>query len=231
MFDIDFSPYIASFIAIAGIHIMAVISPGPDVALTIRNSLLHSRKVGMAGALGTTAGILVHLTYTVFGIGYIVAEMPVLMNIIRLAGAAYLIYLGYMSFKSTDQNNPDLTSLEERLHNDDAKEVVQSPTTLTPWKAFRIGIINNLLNPLVILLFIGILSSYITSETPPVIQFLYGAMMVMITFLWFSFVVLFFSIDKIRAQFLKLGKWLERLTGGVLIAFGVKVAFLAARAL
>jgi threonine/homoserine/homoserine lactone efflux protein len=120
-----------------------------------------------------------------------------------------------------------MTDLEERVQ----KGTLHTSVTLTPWKAFRIGIINNLLNPLVILLFIGILSSYITTATPTLIQFLYGTMMVVITFLWFSFVALFFSIDAIRGQFLKLGNWLERLTGGVLIAFGIKVAFLAARAL
>ena len=135
MFDFEMSAYIASFIAIASIHIAAVIMPGPDVALTIRNSLLHSRKVGMAGALGTTTGMCIHLTYTVFGIGYLVAEMPWLMNAIRLAGAAYLMYLGYMSFKSTGDSMGDLT-----IQKDENTKV------LTPWKAYSIGVINNVLN-------------------------------------------------------------------------------------
>ena len=219
MFDFEMSAYIASFIAIASIHIAAVIMPGPDVALTIRNSLLHSRKVGMAGALGTTTGMCIHLTYTVFGIGYLVAEMPWLMNAIRLAGAAYLMYLGYMSFKSTGDSMGDLT-----IQKDENTKV------LTPWKAYSIGVINNVLNPMVILLFIGILSAYITAETPLVVQALYGLMMISITFLWFAFVALFFSVDKIRNQFLKLGKWLERLTGGALIVFGLKVVYVATRA-
>ncbi len=219
MFDFEFTTYLASFLAIASIHLMAVVSPGPDVALTIRNSLLHSRKVGLAGAFGTTTGICIHLTYTVFGIGYIVSEMPWLMAVIRLAGAAYLIYLGYHCFKSDGNSMGDLT-----VNKDDSNK-----TSLSPWKAYRIGVINNLLNPMVILLFIGILSAYITTETPAVVQGLYGAMMITITFLWFAFVAIFFSVDKIRLQFLRLGKWLERLTGGALIAFGLKVAYLATR--
>ncbi len=220
MFDFEMSAYIASFLAIASIHVVAVVSPGPDVALTIRNSLLHSRKVGLAGAFGTTTGMCIHLTYTVFGIGYIVAEMPWLMNLIRLAGAAYLMYLGYLSFKSSGGDMSDYNVNQEDI----------GKKTLTPWQAYRIGVLNNVLNPMVILLFIGILSAYITPTTPVVIQGLYGAMMIGITFAWFAFVALFFSIDKIRLQFLKLGKWLERLTGGALIAFGLKVAYLATRA-
>lgn len=218
MLDFEFSTYIASFVAIASIHTAAVISPGPDVALTIRNSLLHSRKVGLAGALGTTVGMCIHLTYTVFGIGYLVSEMPKVMTGIQLAGAVYLLYLGYHSFKSDGNAMGDLS-----LQKGDGPAI-------TPFQAFRIGVINNVLNPLVILLFIGILSAYITSETPAIVQGMYGALMISITFTWFAFVALFFSIDKIRLQFLKLGKWLERLTGGALIAFGLKVAFVASKA-
>lgn len=220
MFDFDFALYINSFIAIASIHTLAVISPGPDVALTMRNSLLHSRKVGIAGALGTTVGMCVHLTYTVFGVGYLVANIPWLMATIQLAGAAYLLYLGYQSFK------PNAGSMKDVMSPDNQN----SKITLTPFQAFRIGVINNLLNPIVILLFISILSAYITNDTPLVIQGLYGILMIAITFSWFAFVALFFSVDKIRLKFLQLGKWLERLTGGALIAFGVKVAVVAVRA-
>tara|TARA_R110002095_G_scaffold209584_1_gene196258 strand:- start:2929 stop:3594 length:666 start_codon:yes stop_codon:yes gene_type:complete len=219
MFDFDFALYINSFLAIASIHTAAVISPGPDVALTMRNSLLHSRKVGIFGALGTTTGMCIHLTYTVFGVGYLVVNMPWLMVAIQLAGAGYLLYLGYQSFK------PHASPMKDIVPSDETgpKEV------LTPFQAYRIGVINNLLNPIVILLFISILSAYITTETPFVIQGLYGVLMISITFAWFAFVAIFFSVDKIRLRFLKLGKWLERLTGGALIAFGLKIAYVVFR--
>lgn len=215
MFDFDFTLYINSFLAIAGIHTMAVISPGPDVALTMRNSLLHSRKVGLAGAFGTTTGMCIHLTYTIFGVGYLVVNMPWLMATIQVAGALYLLYLGYQSFKPNADPMKDVLSSEEK----------GSKVVLTPFQAYRIGVINNVLNPVVILLFISILSAYITPETPLVIQGLYGALMIGITFAWFAFVAIFFSIDKIRLLFFKMGKWLERLTGAALIAFGLKVAY------
>ncbi len=219
MLDFELSAYLASFLAIAMIHLTAVVSPGPDLTLTIRNSLLHSRHVGLAGALGTTTGIFIHLTYTVFGIGYLVVEMPWLMNTIRVAGAMYLLYLGYLSFRSS---NESLTDDFDKDQNPGVK--------LSPWKAYKIGVINNLLNPMVILLFIGILSGYITPETPVVIQGLYGLMMITLTFAWFTFVAMFFSIDKIRLKFLSMGHWLERIAGSALILFGLKVFYLTAKA-
>ncbi len=215
MFDFDFTLYINSFLAIASIHILAVISPGPDVALTMRNSLLHCRKVGLAGAFGTTTGMCIHLAYTIFGVGYLIVNMPWLMATIQLAGALYLLYLGYQSFKPHASSMKDVVPSEE-----EGPKVV-----LTPFQAYRIGVVNNVLNPIVILLFISILSAYITSETPLVIQGLYGALMIGITCAWFCFVAIFFSIDKIRLLFFKMGKWLERLTGVALIAFGLKVAY------
>lgn len=222
MFDVDLSTYIASFIAIASIHLAAVMSPGPDVTLTIRNSLIYSRKVGLAGALGTTTGIMIHLTYTIFGIGYLVVNMPWLMNTIRIAGALYLLYLGYQSFKSSGASDVDEFDKDK-----------QDPSTLevlSPLKAYRIGVVNNVLNPMVILLFIGILSSYITPQTPVLVQGLYATMMVTLTFSWFTFVALFFSIDRIRLKFLKMGRWLERIAGSALIIFGLKVAYLTVKA-
>lgn len=220
MFDFDISVYAASFLAIAFVHLTAVMSPGPDLMLTIRNSLLYSRRVGVAGAIGTTTGILIHLTYTVFGIGYLVSELPWLMNTIRIGGALYLFYLGYMSFK-----NSGTGALDDNFSVDEGAN-----KKLSPFQAFRIGMINNLLNPMVILLFIGILSVYITPETPSVIQGLYGVMMITLTFVWFTFVAVFFSIDKIRLRFLKMGHWLEKIAGSALIVFGLKVAYLTAKA-
>ena len=199
---------------------MAVISPGPDMAMTMRNSLLYSRRAGVFGALGTTAGMCMHLTYTVLGLGYIVSEMPMLLNGIRLLGAAYLIYIGYKSFVSKD-------SIAKDFHIDDVEK--QNNAILTPFQAFKTGFFTNALNPMVILLFIGILSSYVDDSTPKAVQALYAFMMISISLIWFSLVAVCFSQDKVRTQFLKLGKWLERITGGALIAFGLKVAYLATR--
>lgn len=224
MFGIDWAPHLVTLMAICGIYTIAVVSPGPDVALTIRNSVLYSRRVGVAGALGTTTGILIHLAYTVYGIGYLVSEMPMVMNAIRLAGACYLFYLGYLCFKS-DGTMKGVSA--EGVESEDEAIVGR---VLTPWQAYRIGVINNLLNPMVILLFISILSNYITSETPAVVQAVYGTVMVLISFSWFVFVALFFSLEKIRGYFLQLGRKLEQITGGVLIALGARVVYLVGSA-
>ena len=81
-------------IAVITITLLAVISPGPDFAMVTRNSLMLSRRAGMLTALGIGLGVLVHVTYTLVGVGLLIQQSLWLFNAIKLVGAVYLIYLG-----------------------------------------------------------------------------------------------------------------------------------------
>ena len=81
-------------IAVVTFTLLAVISPGPDFAMVTRNSLTLSRRAGVLTALGIGLGVLVHLTYTLLGVGLLIEQSLWLFNAIKLVGAAYLIYLG-----------------------------------------------------------------------------------------------------------------------------------------
>ena len=81
-------------IAVITITLLAIISPGPDFAMVTRNSLLQSRRAGVFTALGIGLGVLVHVAYTLVGVGLLIEQSPWLFNTLRLAGACYLIYLG-----------------------------------------------------------------------------------------------------------------------------------------
>ena len=106
MFGIDFAPYLSSILALAAVHTIAVVSPGPDFAMTMRNSLVYSRRTGLFGALGTTGGMCVHLAYTLLGLSYVVKNAPWLLDGVKYLGAAYLIYIGVQSLpsKSAQEN-------------------------------------------------------------------------------------------------------------------------------
>ncbi len=71
-----------------------VASPGPNLAVTLRNSLLSSRRTGVYTAVGRAAGNLVHATYCPVGVGVIVCQSIEFVNAVKWLGAAYLIYLG-----------------------------------------------------------------------------------------------------------------------------------------
>ena len=82
--------YLPEFLTIAGIHLLAVMSPGPDFAMIVRNSLVYSKKTAIYSSLGLAAGILVHVTYSLVGIGLIISQSILLFSVIKFFGAGYL---------------------------------------------------------------------------------------------------------------------------------------------
>ena len=87
-------------LAVVAITLFAVISPGPDFAMVSRNSLLLSRRSGVLTALGIGAGVCVHVTYTLLGVGLLIQQSLWLFNLIKLAGAAYLAWIGWSLMQS-----------------------------------------------------------------------------------------------------------------------------------
>ncbi len=96
--------YLTEFLTVAVIHLLAVISPGPDFAMISRNSLVYSRKTGIYSSLGLALGILVHVSYSLVGIGLIISRSIVIFSAIKFLGAGYLIYIGYKALKTKSHN-------------------------------------------------------------------------------------------------------------------------------
>lgn len=82
------SNYLGEFLALATIHFLAVVAPGPDFAVTIRQSVRFGRWVGICTALGIGAGISVHVLYTVLGVGALMHTTPWLLTVAKVLGAA-----------------------------------------------------------------------------------------------------------------------------------------------
>jgi RhtB (resistance to homoserine/threonine) family protein len=203
-------PYLAEFIIVAIIHLLAVMSPGPDFAMISRNSLIYSRKTGIYSAIGLALGILVHVTYSLIGIGLIISKSIVLFSTIKLLGAGYLIYIGYKSLKSKPHN---LNSEQLSERND-----------MDKFAAIKMGFLTNALNPKVTLFFLSLFTQVISPKTPLFIQTLYGLEMSAMTFVWFAFVASILSHQAIQAKFSAIHHHIEKIFGVILIALGVKIA-------
>ncbi len=205
--------YYHEFLSLVAINIFALISPGPDFAIIVRQSIVRGRRAAFITSLGIGAAIVVHLLYCLLGLGYIVSKSIVLFNLIKFLGAAYLIVLGIKSLRSkpSEQN-----SLQE---NTTAQEKSTSGSS-----DFKIGFITNLLNPKATLFFLSVFSVVISPDTPIALQAFYGFWMVANAVIWFMFVAIFFTHERVRAAFLRFGHWFERITGAILIALGLKIA-------
>jgi len=185
-------------------------SPGPDFVMVSRNTLIYSRKVGIYSAIGLGLGILVHVTYSLIGIGLIISKSILLFSILKFIGAGYLIYIGYRSLRA----RPHQAQLIENEKQND----------LGKFASVRMGFLTNVTNPKATLFFFALFTQVINPETPKAIQMLYGLEMSIMTFVWFAFVAVTLSHKLIKARFASIQHHLERLFGTILIALGIKVA-------
>lgn len=201
--------YWQEFITVAIVHILAVMSPGPDFVLVTRNSLVFSRKSGVYAALGVGLGILVHVTYSIIGVALILSKTPVLLTIIKYIGAAYIAYLGYLSL--TDKYHAAKNAGHTSGHK------------ISSGQAIKMGFITNVTNPNATLFFLSIFTTIISQQTPVVIKSLYGLEMSLATFAWFALVALVFSHSLLKSRVTGVQFYIEKVMGIILILLSLKI--------
>ncbi|WP_200307593.1 LysE family translocator [Streptomyces adelaidensis] len=197
-------------LAVALITVLAVIAPGADFAMVIRNSYLYGRTTGLLSATGVAAGVLVHVTYTMLGVGLLIASSTFLFTVIKLVGAAYLVHIGIRTFRTRDEVKVDLS---------------QETAAVTPFTALRSGFLTNVLNPKTTLFVVSTFAQVVSPGTPLLQQAGYGLFMAFAHLLWFGVVAVFFSHDRMRAVMLRGQKVLNKVIGSVLAGLGISLAF------
>lgn len=202
--------YILEFLTIAGIHLLAVMSPGPDFAMIVKQSIVHSRRTALWTSVGLGLGIAVHVFYSLVGIGLVISQSIILFNIIKWAGALYLIYIGIMSLHS----KPKMIEQTNEIKDNKNVSTIQ---------AIKVGFLTNALNPKATLFFLALFTQAISPNTPTIIKLGYGIEMILATMAWFAFVSIVLTNPAIKVRFLKISHIIERFTGAVLIFLGLKI--------
>lgn len=202
--------YWPEFLTVVIVHLLAVASPGPDFAIMLRQSLCQSRRHALLTAIGIGVGILVHVSYSLLGIGLIIQQSLVLFSILKVVGALYLTWIAIQCLRARAGG----------IHVD----AVQGPPQ-SGWGAFRLGFLTNALNPKATLFFVSLFSVIISPGTPLEIQAGYGLYMAVATGFWFSAVAVFFTLPRVRRGFARFGHWLDRIMGGVLLLLAGQLLF------
>lgn len=200
----------AEFATVALVHLLAVASPGPDFAVMLRQALTQSRRNALLSATGVGLGILVHVTYSLLGIGLLIQQSLTLFTLLKVIGALYLTWIAIQC----------LGSRAGGVHVE-----TQGIRAQTGLAAFRLGFLTNALNPKATLFFVSLFSVVISPATPVGVQVGYGLYMAVMTGLWFAGVALFFTLPQVRRAFGRFGHWLDRLMGGVLLLLAGRLLF------
>lgn len=195
-------------LAVITITLFAVISPGPDFAMVSRNSLMLSRRAGVLTAVGIGLGVLVHVSYTVLGVGLLIQHSLWLFNTIKLAGAAYLVYLGIKMLRARSAQVADTARL----------------APLSDLTALRTGFFTNALNPKTTIFILSLFMQVVQPTTSLTVQAGYGAFISLAHIAWFTMVALFFSSSSVRDRLLAVRHWIDRAFGGLLVGFGLILA-------
>ncbi len=193
--------------AIIAITILAVISPGPDFAIVCRNSVVGSRKIGFLTAVGIALGTLVHVAYSILGIGLLISQSIILFNVLKLVGAGYLIYIGIKMFRQ----NP-------------VEELASKAAAISGWSALRTGFFTNATNPKTTIFFVSMFVQVIATSTPMIEQIGFGLFVTFAHLIWFSLVAIFFSSAAVQSRIMSARRWIDRVFGGLLIFFGLSLA-------
>ena len=195
----------SEWIAVITITLLACISPGPDFAMVSRNGLLLSRRAGVLTAMGIGLGVLVHIGYTLLGLGWVLQQTPWLFNALKLAGAGYLVYLGIKMLRSRPDVQPQ-----------DAP-----PPALSDLAALRTGFLTNALNPKTSIFIVSLFMGVVRPDTGLAVQLAYGLFIAGAHVVWFSLVALCFSAGRVREKLMAARLWIDRAFGGLLVSFGI----------
>jgi threonine/homoserine/homoserine lactone efflux protein len=190
-----------------GVSALVIAIPGQDTALTIRNTLLGSRATGVATALGVGAGQAAWTLATALGVGALLAASEPAFAALRLAGAAYLVWLGLRTLWNA------VRGASATGHGGRAARRLSV--------AFRQGLLSNLGNPKMLAFFTSLLPQFSSTSAG---LLAYGLLFCMLTTVWLSAYAA--AVSRARGLFdrSRIRRVLDGLTGLVLVAFGIRLA-------
>lgn len=202
----------AALLAFTVIAFLTVITPGLDSMLVLRHSLVGGRRAGLAVVAGINVGCLTWATASLVGLTALLTASRWAYDAVRIAGAAYLVWLGASMLWKTFTRRPA-----------GEPEIIVAKTGR--WPAFRAGLVTNLLNPKPGVFYMSLLPQFLPGGPA---NAAWGMLLVAIHLgiglIWLPLIV--WTAAKARHLFLRdrFRRWLDRLTATVLIGLGVKLA-------
>lgn len=200
--------------AFIGVAAVVITTPGPDTALTVRNALLGGRRCGIATGLGVSLGLSIWTLAASAGIAALLVASEPAFVAVKLAGAAYLVFLGTQSLWHAIRG--------DRSH---AGPEGAAPRRLTPAAALRQGVLNDLGNPKIAVFFTTLLPQFAPAHGPAFATLLgFGLLFSAMTFVW----LVVYSVIVARAGEVlrrpRIRRALDAIMGAALVAIGVRVA-------
>ena len=180
-------------------HLFAVMSPGPDTAIIIREVSLNKRRGGLFCALGIGVGILIHCYLAIFGISTLLLSNNIAGDLISMFGSFYLIFLGISSFKSESKKS-------------------KKPQFMS--NSFINGFITNIFNIKAFVFFISLFSIILNEDISSIGKIFIPLYFAMATSIWFSFLTIVLTHENIQKRWEPVQEIINKIAGSILITLG-----------
>ncbi|WP_377294268.1 LysE family transporter [Rhizobium sp. SG2393] len=205
-------PYLFELASLMAVFSFAIVVPGADLAMVIRQSMVAGRREAILTSFGIGTALMFHVSYTILGLGLIISQSILVFNIIKWCGVAYLVYIGIQSLRAG------------RIDLAKAGEAVGEKKRQSALTAFGLGFMANALNPKPVFFFLSIFSTVVAHDTPGVVKFGYGLVMASALIVWFVGVSFFLTTPSMRSAFQRASGAINKVSGLVFIGFGLKLA-------
>ena len=199
-------------IAFVGVVAVIVVLPGPDMALVLQNGVARGRRAAVETAIGINAGLLVWAVAAALGVAAVLNASAPAFTLLKLAGAAYLVWLGLRALGDAWRGTADASA--------------ERPARRRTMSPFRQGLLSNLLNPKIALVFTTLIPQFVDAGDPAVAQtLLLAAVFIVMGLVWLtSYALLVAKVGALLRRSV-VRRVLNAVTGTVLTALGVRLAF------
>jgi threonine/homoserine/homoserine lactone efflux protein len=199
-----------AFFSILAIHLMAAISPGPSFVMMVRTAAVDGFRPALFAALGLGAGAFCWAVAALLGLNLVFQLAPSVLLAFKLAGAAFLLWVGWQTIRHADAPLPEV--------------VTAGVARRTAASAFRLGLLTQLANPKVAVFFGAIFVGMVPHDAPLWAMAAVLALIFVDEVLWYAFVGRLFSASPIRSAYSRVKRWVDRLFGALIGMFGIRIA-------
>jgi RhtB (resistance to homoserine/threonine) family protein len=204
----------AHLLVFIGVAAIVIVVPGPDTVVVTKNVLVHGRRAALGTSLGVSAGLLVWTLAAAVGVASVVRASAVAFTVLKLVGALYLVWLGLQALRAAG-----------RATVGEQDSPVAPRPAMDALGGFRQGFFSDLANPKIGVFFTSLLPQFVDPGRPVLLPFLaLGSVFVLMTVLWLFAYCLVAARAANTLQRPRVKAALDRVTGTVLIALGLRLA-------
>ena len=199
----------AAVLSIVAALTLGAMSPGPSFVMVARAAIARSRADGLAAALGMGVGGVLFSAMALAGLHAVLAAVPWLYVFLKVAGGAYLVFIGWMIWRGA------------RQPVELADAGIDQPGTAL--RSFWFGLATQLSNPKTAVVYASVFVSLLPREIPLAVTLLLPAVIFAIEFGWYAIVALALSAPSPRAAYLRSKTWIDRAAGTVMALLGIRL--------